>query len=390
MVKRILEKELLELLSFFPAVGIIGPRQSGKTTLARILMERNSKKSVYLDLESPTDRNKLIEPEYFFNDNKDNCVVLDEIQRMPELFPLLRSAIDKHKIPDRFIILGSANPAIMKDSSESLTGRIAYKELYPFNIMETGFENLKKHWLYGGFPDAYKQKNVDRTKIWLENFVTTYIERDLPVIGLDASSITLANFWTMLAHSHGNIFNASNFARSLGVSSPTITRYLHFLEEAFLVNRLMPFYHNRKKRLVKSPKVYIRDSGVLHWLTNTLDPSVLPVHIIVGSSWEGYVVEQVKQLLERKLEMYYYRTHHGTECDIVLVKGLKPLASIEIKYSSTPNITKGFTLAINDLGTKTNFIITPDCDDYAIRENVKVCSLQTFLTIHLKDITSKL
>ena len=278
----------------------------------------------------------------------------------------------------------------MKDSSESLTGRIAYKELYPFNIMETGFENLKKHWLYGGFPDAYKQKNIDRAKIWLENFITTYIERDLPVIGLDASSITLANFWTMLAHSHGNIFNASNFARSLGVSSPTITRYLHFLEEAFLVNRLMPFYYNTKKRLVKSPKVYIRDSGVLHCLTNALDPSVLPVHIIVGSSWEGYVVEQVKQLLGRKLEMYYYRTHHGTECDIVLVKGLKPLASIEIKYSSTPKITKGFTLAINDLGTKANFIITPDCDDYTIRENVKVCSLQTFLTRHLKELTSKL
>ncbi|MGD0754104.1 MAG: ATP-binding protein [Bacteroidales bacterium] len=390
MVKRILEKELLEFLTFFPAVGIIGPRQSGKTTLARILMERNSKKSVYLDLESPTDRNKLTEPEYFFEDNKDNCVVLDEIQRLPQLFPLLRSVIDKHRIPGRFIILGSANPGIIKDSSESLAGRIAYKELYPFNISEIGFENLKKHWLHGGFPDAYKQQNIDRTKIWLENFVTTYIERDLPVIGLDASSVTLANLWTMLAHNHGNIFNASNFARSLGVSSPTITRYLHFLDEAFLINRLMPFYYNTKKRLVKSPKVYIRDSGVLHCLTNTLDPSLLPVHIIVGASWEGYVVEQVKQLVGRKLEMYYYRTHHGTECDIVLVKGLKPVASIEIKYSSTPNLTKSFTLAINDLGTKVNFIITPDCEDYYIRENVKVCSLQTFLTVHLKDITSQL
>ena len=390
MVKRILEKELLDLLSFFPAVGITGPRQSGKTTLAGMMMEGNSKKSIYLDLESPTDRNKLSEPEYFFADNKDNCVILDEIQRMPELFPILRSSIDKHRIPGRFIILGSANPRIMKDSSEALTGRIAYKELYPFNIMETGFENLKKHWLHGGFPDAYKQKNITRTKIWLENFITTYIERDLPVIGLDASSITLRNFWTMLAHSHGNIFNASNFARSLGVSSPTITRYLHFLEEAYLVNRLMPFYYNTKKRLVKSPKVYIRDSGVLHYLTNTLDPRVLPVHIIVGSSWEGFVVEQVKQILGRDLEMFYYRTHQGTECDLVLVKGSKPLASVEIKYSSSPVITRSFTLAINDLRTKANFIVTPDCDDYTIRENVKVCSLQTFLTRYLKDLTSKL
>lgn len=389
MVKRILESELLELLAFFPAVGIIGPRQSGKTTLAKIIMDKNSKKSVYLDLESPTDRNKLTEPEYFFEDNKDNCVVLDEIQRMPELFQLLRSSIDKHRVPGRFIILGSANPAIMRDSSESLAGRIAYKELSPFNIIETGFDNMKKHWLLGGFPDAYKQENINRTKIWLENFVTTYIERDLPLIGLDTSSITLSNFWRMLAHSHGNIFNASNFARSLGISSPTITRYLHFLEEAFLVNRLMPFHYNTKKRLVKSPKVYIRDSGVLHYLTNTLDPAILPVHVIVGSSWEGYVVEQLKQTVGRSMEMYYYRTHHGTECDIVFVKGLKPVASVEIKYSSTPNVTKGFTLAINDLDTKANFIITPDCDDYTIRENIIVCSLQTFLARHLKEITLK-
>jgi len=386
MVKRILERELLELLSFFPAVGIVGPRQSGKTTLAKVLIENNSKKSVYLDLESPTDRNKLTEPEFFFEDNKDNCVVLDEIHRMPELFPLLRSVIDRHRIPGRFVILGSANPGILKDSSESLAGRITYKELHPFNITETGFENMKKHWLYGGFPDAYKQKNIEHTKTWLENFVTTYIERELPVIGLDVSSITLANFWTMLAHNHGNIFNASNFSRSLGVSSPTITRYLHFLEEAFLVHRLMPFFYNAKKRVVKSPKVYIRDSGILHYMTNTLDPAIFPVHLIIGASWEGYVIEQVKQLLGRKAEMYYYRTHHGTECDILLVKGLKPLASIEIKYSSAPNITRGYTLAINDLGTKSNFIITPNCDDYHIRENIIVCSLQTFLTSYLSEL----
>lgn len=388
MIARIIENELLELLSFFPAVGIIGPRQSGKTTLSGMLMEKNSKKSIYLDLESPTDRNKLTVPEYFFEDNKDNCVVLDEIQRMPELFPLIRSVTDKHRVPGRFVILGSANPAIMKDSSESLAGRIAYKELSPFNIMEAGFENLKKHWLHGGFPDAFSQKNSDRAKIWLENFITTYIERDLPVIGLDASPVTLGNFWRMLAHSHGNIFNASNFARSLGVSSPTVTRYLHFLEGAFLVNTLMPFYYNTRKRLVKSPKVYIRDSGMLHCLTNSLDPSVLPVHIIVGSSWEGYVVEQVKQILGKNLGMFYYRTHQGTECDLVLTEGINPLASIEIKYSSSPVMTKSFTLAINDLGTKNNFIVTPDCDDYTIRDNIKVCSLQTFLSIHLKNITS--
>ena len=388
MVKRILEEELVKLLAIFPAVGIIGPRQSGKTTLARLLMQHNVKENIYIDLESPTDKNKLKEPEYFFEDNKDKCIILDEIQRMPELFPVLRTVIDKHRTPGRFIILGSANPSIMKDSSESLAGRIAYKELHPFNITETGFENIKKHWLQGGFPGAFSQDNIEYAKIWLENFVTTYIERDLPALGLNTTPTTLRNFWTMLAHNHGNIFNASNFARSLGVSSPTITRYLYFLEEAFLVNRLLPFYQNSKKRLVKSPKVYIRDSGVLHYLTNTLDPSVLPVHILIGASWEGYVVEQLKQLVGRKLDMFYYRTQQGTECDIILVKGLKPLASIEIKHSSSPGITKSFTLAINDLDTKANFIITPDCDDYEIRKNIKVCSLKTFIETHLKILVS--
>jgi predicted AAA+ superfamily ATPase len=388
MIKRLIEDEIFELLSFFPVVGIIGPRQSGKTTLAKMLINHYPKNSIYLDLESPSDRNKLKSPEIFFNDNKNYCIVLDEIQRMPELFPILRSVIDKHRIPGRFIILGSANPSIMRDSSESLAGRIAYKELYPFNLAEIGYENLKKHWLYGGFPDAYQQRNIDHVRIWLENFVTTYIERDLPLLGLNASPTTLANFWTMLAHSHGNIFNASNFARSLGVTAPTITNYLHFLKEAFLIDSLMPFFYNAKKRVVKSPKVYIRDSGVLHYLTNTLDPSVLPVHIIVGASWEGYVIEQISQFVKRKLDIYYYRTHHGTECDIVLVKKLKPFVSIEIKYSSAPTLTKSFTLAIEDLDTKFNFIITPDCDDFRIRENVKVCSLKTFLITHLTGLLS--
>ena len=386
MVKRIIEEDLFELLKLFPAVGIIGPRQSGKTTLAKLIMKQGTGRFVYLDLESPTDRNKLNEPEFFFEDNKTNCVVLDEIQRMPELFPILRSVIDQHRIQGRFIILGSANPAILKDSSESLAGRIAYKELHPFNITEIGFENLKNHWLKGGFPEAFRQKEIIQTKLWLENFITTYIERDLPVIGLDASQTILRNFWTMLAHNHGNVFNASNFARSLGISSPTITRYLNFLEEAFLVNSLKPFYYNIKKRMVKAPKVYIRDSGVLHYLSNILDSNILPVHILVGASWEGYVIEQLRQLIGRNLGMYYYRTHQGTECDIVFVNGIKPISAIEIKYTSTPSITKGFTVAIKDLATKKNFIITPDCEEYKLKENVKVCNLKTFLTLHLKEL----
>jgi len=386
MIKRTIEEELLELLSFFPAVGIIGPRQSGKTTLAKIISEKIEKECIYLDLESPTDRNKLKEPEYFFNDNKEKCIILDEIQRMSELFPILRSVIDKHRVSGRFIILGSASPVIMRDSSESLAGRIAYKELSPFNITEIGFKYLRKHWLAGGFPDVFKLNDINKSRQWLENFVTTYIERDLRIIGLEASSTILANFWRMLAHSHGNIFNASNFARALGVTSPTITKYLHFLKEAFLINSLQPYFFNTKKRLVKSPKIYIRDSGILHYLTNTLDEKIHPVNVLIGASWEGYVIEQIKQITERKVELFYYRTHHGTECDLLFVKGLKPVAAIEIKYSSAPSITKGFTLAINDLQSENNFIITPDCDDYLIRKNIRVCNLNDFIGKYLNNI----
>ena len=376
----------MELLSIFPAIGIVGPRQSGKTTLALHIKDIIYKECIYLDLELPTDRNKLSEPKYFFEENREKCVILDEIQRMPELFPILRSVIDQYRVPERFIILGSANPSIMRDSSESLAGRIAYKELHPFNITEVGFENQKKHLLYGGFPDAYNQTDYKSARQWIENFTTTYIERDLPVIGLETSKTTLFNFWSMLAHNHGSIFNSSNFARSLGVSSPTVTRYLHFLQEAFLVNSLMPFHFNTKKRLIKSPKVYIRDSGVLHYLTKTLDPSILPFHILVGASWEGYVIEQIKHLVGRNLEMYFYRTHNGTECDLVLVKGVTPVASIEIKYSAAPRLTKGLTIAIDDLKTTENFIVTPDCDDYPIRENVRVCSLNTFISKYMTDL----
>lgn len=386
MITRLIEKEILELISFFPAVGIVGPRQSGKTTLAKSISEKIDKKCIYLDIESPTDRNKLNEPELFFENNKDYCVIIDEIQRMSELFPILRSVIDKHRVHGRFIILGSATPEIMRDSSESLAGRIAYKELSPFNITEIGFDNYKRHWLSGGFPDVFEFNDINKSKLWLENFVTTYIERDLKIIGLDASPTLLEHFWRMLAHNHGNLFNASSFARALGVSSPTITKYLMFLKEAFLINSLEPYYFNAKKRMVKSPKIYVRDSGVLHYLTNTLDENILPVHVMVGASWEGYVIEQIKQIVSRKTALFYYRTHHGTECDLLLTKGNEVIACIEIKHSSSPSITKGFTVAINDLNTKHNFIITPNCDDYMLRKDVRVCNLKDFINIYLPKI----
>ena len=386
MIKRNLFSEILSLMEIFPVVGIIGPRQCGKTTLARSFLNKIGKECIYLDLESPIDRSKLSDPETFFIDNQDKCIVLDEIQRMSELFPILRSVIDRYRVNGRFVILGSVNPGIMRDSSESLAGRIAYKELTPFNITELLFEDYKKHWLRGGFPKAYLYKKDSSSKIWLDNFITTYIERDLPQLGLNISNTVLRNLWTMIANSHGDIFNANNFARSLGLTSATIKRYTNFLEEAFLIYSLKPFYINIKKRIVKSPKIYIRDSGVLHSLTNSLDADRLPVSIIVGASWEGYVIEQIRQLVDRNFELFFYRTHHGTECDLVLVKGLKPVAAIEIKYTSAPSMTKGFTLSIEDLGTENNFIITPQSDDYLIRKNIRVCNMKDFITNYLAEL----
>ena len=271
MIARLLSPELKKLLGFFPAVAIIGPRQCGKTTIAKALMDQTGRSAIYLDLESPADRNKLTEAELFLLDNKDKMIVLDEIQRMSELFPVLRSVIDQKREAGRFIILGSANPVIMRDSSESLAGRIAYKQLAPFNLLETGSETLERLWLRGGFPEAYLTEDVTQAQQWIENFVTTYTERDLPILGLNVSPTILLNLWKIAASAQGALLNANSISRSMGLTSPTVQKYIDFMENAFLLNQLMPFHVNISKRLVKSSKLYVRDSGILHYLTNSFD-----------------------------------------------------------------------------------------------------------------------
>lgn len=386
MIQRKITGELLRLLKFFPAVGIIGPRQCGKTTLAKLIIERIPKDCIYLDMESYSDIAKLEEPELFFLENQSKCIILDEIQRKSELFPLLRSVIDRNRVPGRFILLGSANPSIMRDASESLAGRIAYKELTPIRIVEAGFENINKHWLNGGFPEVFLSKDDSFPKLWLENYVQTYIERDLPQLGLQVSPLIIRNLWKMIAHCHGDVMNSENFARSMGISSPTVKKYIHFLEEAFLISTLPPFHVNTKKRLIKSPKLYIRDSGILHYLTGTLDFNDLLGNVIIGASWEGYVIEQIRNELPGSITPYFYRTHQGTECDLILAKGIKPVIAIEVKFSSTPKKTKSFTTAMLDLNTKNNFIVIPDDNDYPLDENIRVCGLKVFLNQYLPEL----
>lgn len=240
---------------------------------------------------------------------------------------------------------------------------------------------MQEHWFRGGFPDAFLSKRKV-SNIWLRNFIRTYIERDLPMLGVSTSPELIRRLWTMLAHNHGNLLNTENIGRSLGITAPTVKKYLLFLEDAFLIFSLRPFYINIKKRLVKSPKVYIRDSGVLHHLLQIKSEELLYENIAIGASWEGYVVEQVRQLLIDDYELFFYRTHHCAECDLILAQSGIPIKSIEIKYTNSPKLTKGFGISINDLRTKENYIITPSSETYQIRKDITVISLYNFLIKH--------
>ena len=379
--------ELIKLINSFPVIGIIGPRQVGKTSLAKRLINNIKKDTLYLDLELPEDQSKLIDPQLFLEHYFDKCIILDEIQQMPHIFPVLRALIDKNRQAGHYLILGSASPSLLKQSSETLAGRIVYKQLSPFNLTEiiNNFE-MNTHWYRGGFPPAFLASDVENFITWMRNFVQTYLERDLPMLGLTVSPSLMRRFWTMLAHFQGGIWNASNFANALGITVPTVNRYLDFLESAFIVNRLQPYYLNIKKRLVKSPKIYLRDSGLLHYLTGIFHFDALLGNVIVGNSWEGYVIEQIKQIIPEEFDLYYYRTHNGAESDLVITHGNKPIACIEIKYTSTPKVSRGFSIAINDLNSTQNFIITPYSDSYPISKHIFVCNLIDFLTKHLQSI----
>jgi predicted AAA+ superfamily ATPase len=384
MILRSITNSLLETIGYFPVTGIIGPRQVGKTTLVKYLIKQINKESIYLDIENPEDHTKLTDPVLFFKRNQDKCVVLDEIQRMPQLFPVLRSMIDMNRVNARFIVLGSASPDLIRDSSESLAGRIAYEELTPFNITEIADQNdIYYHWFNGGFPDAFLAPNDSVRKKWFSNFIMTYIERDLPILGLNISRDIIRKLWTMIAHIHGNVLNMNNLGRSLEVTSTTIKKYLAFLEDAFLIRQLYPYAANVKKRLVKSPKIYIRDSGILHHLLNIPVFETLESNPMLGHSWEGYVIEQITSKLDLQTQYYFYRTHEGAECDLVLVKAGRPLAGIEIKYTSSPKLTRGLNQALQDIKADQNYIITPGTDDYFINKNTRVCSLTKFLDEYL-------
>lgn len=383
MIERFEKQNVLRFSKKFPAVAILGPRQCGKTTLAKMIVQDLNTSAVYLDLEKGSDRAKLEQPETFFEDNQDKTIVLDEIQLMPALFSHLRSAIDSHRKPFRFLLLGSASPDLIRGSSESLAGRIAFVELQPFNLLEIKNNNIKDHFFYGGFPEVALEADKSSALDWLEQFIQTYIMRDLPSYGLPATPTQTRRLVEMLAWNNGNLLNYSNIAKSLGVSHNTIKHYLEFLRGSYMVYELEPFHFNIKKRLSKSSKLYFTDTGMLHRLLRIENYSALLGTPFLGNAWEAYVINQIKALKPERLYLYFYRTYSGAEIDLVLTKGLQPIASVEIKFSDEPSLTRGNTTSIQDLGTEQNFIVVQGEQDYRKRENLTVCGVKEFLINYL-------
>ena len=389
MITRKIQEKLVNLLKIFPAVALLGPRQVGKTTLTHKLLKTSIKELVYFDLENDDDLLRMGEPAFLFAQYADACIVLDEIQRVPDLFRQLRPIIDQNRKSGRFILTGSASPSLVKGVSESLAGRIAFIEMSPINLLEALHSGIAQqtHWYRGGFPTALTSKTDKEFILWAENFIKAYIERDLSLLfGINLSEVLIRNFWYMLAANNGGIWTAENYARALGVSSTTVKRYLDFLEGAFMVRQLPAWFVNVEKRVVKAPKVYIRDSGLLHQFNRIRNSQELPLNLIVGASWEGYVIEQIYQLKPPHLEMFYYRTHNGAECDLILVDGIIPIAAIEIKYSTTPSLSKGFYNVMEDLKIKKAFVITLAEKHYSLDGKTTVTGLPFFLKNILDEL----
>jgi predicted AAA+ superfamily ATPase len=372
MIQRSLEDEVLQSLKQFPAVGIIGSRQVGKTTLAMMIAKNRGGIAVYLDLERPSDLARLADAELYLRSVADSLVIIDEVQRKPDLFPVIRSLIDEQRRPGRFLLLGSASPALLRQSSENLAGRIVYHELKPFDLREVGAspEDVNRLWNRGGYPESFLAESDPASAKWREAFIQTYLERDIPNLGLRIPAVTLRRFWLMMAHCHGQLWNASKIAGSLGIDAKTARRYLDVLEDTFIARQLAPLHANLKKRLVKSPKVYLRDAGLLHALLGIQSHEQLLGHPAAGASWEGWCMEQVLAVVPSNAAASFYRTSAGAEIDLVLQPpGAGSPIAVETKFSLDPRPTKGFWSALNDLQPVRSFVLYPGTEFYPLAEN---------------------
>jgi predicted AAA+ superfamily ATPase len=384
MISRWITGRLEETMQRTPAVALLGARQVGKTTLAQAVAQDRA--SIYLDLESPEDLVKLSDPTAFLSRYADKLVILDEIQRAPDLFKVLRGLIDKNRQAGRkgeqFLLLGSASIDLLRQSSESLTGRISYIEMTGLNLLEVPAQksaDIQKLWLRGGFPESYLADSDAFGMDWLEQLIRTYLERDIPQMGFRVPANRLRRLWTMLAHLQGETVNFSQLAGNLEVDGKTVSHYLDILVDLLLVRRLEPWYANVKKRLVKSPRLYIRDSGILHRLLGISDYDALLSNPVVGKSWEGFAIENILSVLPGGAEVYFYRTAAGAEIDLLLRFSSRDLWAIEIKKGTAPKITRGFHQACEDVQATQKIVVYGGDDEFPIKHDTTVISLQKLM-----------
>ena len=374
LINRHLKSKILSDLETFPSVAILGSRQCGKSTLAK-LIGQNISNFLYVDLEKKSDFQMVSNSELFFQANRNKVICIDEIQLLPELFSSLRSEIDEFRHNGRFIFLGSASRELLQKSSQSLAGRIGYRELTPFilsELIEPSFD-LKLHWFRGGYPNSFFANDDEKSMIWLENFIKTYIERDIPMLGIGISSIHLKRFIEIISGLHGQLVNLSRIGESLGLSHTTIRNYIDLFEQCYIIRVLQPYEKKIKKRIVKTPKLYFRDSGILHSLINVASFNELMGNIAFGASWEGYAIENIITMLP-DWKHSFYRTSTGDEIDLIIEKGNKKIA-IEFKISSAPKLSKGFWNSIEDLEITEAFIVTPNENSFKIKDNVTITNL---------------
>jgi len=375
-VRRLLP-QLTEELQHSPAVALLGPRQAGKTTLA--LEAAKSIPSIYLDLESERDRAKLAQPELYLADHLDKLVILDEVHRTPHLFPVLRGLIDQARRSGRragqYLLLGSAALDLLQQSGETLAGRIAYLELGPLNLLEAGTELTDALWLRGGFPESLTAPSDARSLRWRQNFIRTYLERDVPQFGPRIAADTLRRFWIMLAHNQSGLLNVAQLARNMGVDAKTAQSYIDLLCALLLVRRLPPWHTNIGKRLVKSPKVYVRDSGLVHALLDIETKESLLSHMVLGASWEGFVIENLLSCAPASVQGYFYRTSGGAEVDLLLTWPNGKMWAIEIKRSLSPKVERGFHAACADLSPARKLVVYPGAESFPLGHDIQAMPL---------------
>ena len=378
--------QVREELDANPAVVLLGPRQVGKTTLARQLAAEQP--SLYFDLESERDRARLGEPELNLPLWQDRLVILDEVHRMPGLFPSLRGLIDEARRRGRkhglYLLLGSASLDLIQQSGETLAGRVAYLDLPPLTVLEVGAAHQDRLWLRGGFPDSLTAKSDAASLRWRSNFIQTYLERDVPQLGPRIAAETLRRFWTMLAHHQGGLLNVAQLARNLGVDAKTAHSYIDLLCDLLLVRRLQPWHANIGKRLVKSPKVYVRDSGLVHALLSLEDLNTLLSHPVIGASWEGFVIENLMACAPRGTQAFFYRTSGGAEIDLLLHLPGGDLWAIEIKRSLSPKLERGFHAACEDLNPRQRWVVYPGQESFVLKEGIEAVALAQLCAVLLQ------